>query len=168
MSTLYGTEVGILSLALVGAVWEVASSRALRSGATLLGIWASGSILLAAFPTDVEGAQVTTHGRLHALVALVAFLAVLSGEIVLSQAGRGDTRWQHLIAAPRVLAWLALPAMLWLVVALGKHTAHSGTAGLAERLFLAVVLAWMGVVAYRLRQVSPESEARSQGASASA
>lgn len=159
---------GLLSVALVAAVWEVASSQAQRLGAALLGLWAIGSILLAAFPTDVEGAPVTAHGRIHALVALVAFLAVLSGEIVLSQSGQQDTRWQHLIAAPRILAWLTLPALLWSLVALGKHTAHSGAAGLAERLFLALVLAWMGVVAYRLRQVSTQSAARSQGVSVSA
>ena len=143
-------------------------SRPMRIGAALLGLWAVASMLLAAFPTDIEGAAATAHGRLHLLFALIAFLAVLIGEIALSQSGRQDARWQRVIAAPRVLAWLALPANLWLVVALGKHTAHSGTAGLAERLFLALVIAWMGLVAYRLRQVMAQSEARRQGASASA
>jgi hypothetical membrane protein len=159
---------GVFSLALVVALWEVFSSRPTRIGAALLGIWAVASMLLAAFPTDVEGATATAHGRLHVLFALVAFLAVLVGEIALSQSGRQNARWQRVIAAPRVLAWLALPANLWLVVALGKHTADSGTAGLAERLFLALVIAWMGLVAYRLRQVMAESAARSQGTSASA
>jgi hypothetical protein len=159
---------GVFSLALVVVLWAVFPSRAMRNGAALLGLWAVASMLLAVFPTDVEGAAVTTHGRLHVLCALVAFLAVLVGEIVLLQSGREDTRWQGMIAAPRAVAWLALPAMLWLVVALGRHTADSGTAGLAERLFLGLVIAWMGLVAYRLRPVLAERGALSQGASAGA
>jgi hypothetical membrane protein len=159
---------GVLSLALVVVLWAVFPARAMRTGAALLGLWAVASMLLTVFPTDVEGAAVTAHGRLHVLVALVAFLAVLIGELVLSHSGRGDTRWQRVIAAPRAVAWLALPALLWLVGALGQHTAEKGTAGLAERLFLGLVMAWMGLVAYRLRPVLAERGDRRQGASASA
>jgi hypothetical membrane protein len=144
---------GVFSLSLVVVLWTAFPSRAMRIGAALLGLWAVASMVLAVFPTDVEGAAVTAHGRLHVLFALVAFLAVLIGEIVLSQSRREDPHWQRVIAAPRALAWLALPANLWMVVALGKHTAESGTAGLAERVFLGLVIAWMGLVAYRLRQV---------------
>jgi hypothetical membrane protein len=142
---------GLLSLAVVSALWPRLSSQAARLGLALVALWALASMLLAAFPTDVEGAVTTTHGKLHALLALIAFLGALIGELLLSSTRVPEDWWHHVVAPARFLAWLAVPALLWTFVALAHHTAESGTAGLAERVFLGLVLAWLGVVGYRLR-----------------
>src|SRR6185437_3342848 len=64
---------GLLSFALIAALIKGAP-EAIRSraGLVLLGIWAVGALLLAAFPTDVGGGKVTLHGAIHLLVAVIA------------------------------------------------------------------------------------------------
>jgi len=145
---------GLFTLACVAALWgrRTLKSRGEWVGAGLLVLWAICSMLLAAFPTDIEGAVATTHGKLHGLLALIAFPAALIGELILSSRLRNDAGWQRFMRLPWIVAWLALPAFLWTGATVARVSAHRGTAGLAERVFLALVIAWIGIIAFRLRE----------------
>jgi hypothetical membrane protein len=142
---------GLLSAALFTALWRVvpASPRA-RLGFSLAGVWTVGAFLLAAFPTDVGGSEHTTHGKLHFVVALLAFVAIPIAERLLStsledQPGkRGPGNRLALLAN--------LSGLGFVVLLLGARV--PAISGLAERIFLTSVLLWMLVAALGLRRES--------------
>src|SRR5579863_401658 len=75
---------GLVALTMLGALSrEVAKQGLSRVGLVLVGIWGIGAFLLALFPTDV-GASTTLHGKIHLLVALIAFVCAPVGELLLS------------------------------------------------------------------------------------
>lgn len=148
---------GLLALALIAGL-QKALVPAARSqiGAILVEIWAVGAFLLAIFPTASPG-QHTIHGLIHLVVALVAFFGGAVGALLISRRLGADPRWRHLQLPLLAVAVFAL-AMLLVVLVAGGRLAASGTTaggafGLVERVFLALVLLWMLVVALRLVQL---------------
>lgn len=76
---------GGLSLSLVAALARVARRAGLlQAGLWLLGSWAVASGLLAFFPDDPLGTPATHSGKIHLLLALIAFLCAGAGTLVLS------------------------------------------------------------------------------------
>ena len=148
---------GLLSFALIAALIrgapEVARSRA---GLVFLGIWAAGALLLAAFPTDLAGERVTRHGAIHLLVAIIAFICVAVGEIILSQRFGADARWRSLQRPALTIAILTLIACVFTLIGL-RLPGLKDAGGLIERIFLGLALLWMLLVALRLR--SPAASA---------
>ena len=147
---------GVLSLSLVAAL-VLATRRGLRlrAGLVLLGLWGAAAFLLAAFPTDLPGDPRTVHGAVHAAVALVAFLAVAIGELLVSRRLARVERWRSFGRSTGRLAVATLVVCVLALVALGAAAASdsgpAAIAGLAERAFLAMALLWMLLVAARLR-----------------
>lgn len=141
---------GLLSFAFIAALIKgtTAAGRS-RAGLILLGIWAVGALLLAAFPTDV-GTPITRHGAIHLLVALVAFICVAVGEILLSRRFATEARWQSLRRPALTIAIITLIACVLTFVAL-RTPGLDRLGGLIERLFLGLALLWMLVVALRVR-----------------
>jgi len=142
---------GILSLLfLLGFSKAVKPSPGYRSGCYLVGLWALGSMILAAFPTDVSGAP-TLHGSIHLVVAILAFLGGVFGELVLSRGLRNDpskARVGNYAALVAMLAFFSLAALF-----LGPGVApraFQSISGLVERVFIGLVLAWMLVVSAAL------------------
>jgi hypothetical protein len=141
---------GALSLAIVAALGRVWPSRRSRWPLVAIGVWAVASALLAFFADDLAGGPVTTHGKVHVLLALIAFVAATAGSI-----GAGWTIW-------RAATWRVLGAAL---LAIGGATAVAlvltgrsvgrafADGGLEERIFLGLVLLWIGVAAVGVRRV---------------
>lgn len=138
---------GLLSLAVVAALWRslTLTGRA-RVGLALLGVWSIGAFLLAAFPTDIGRVQ-SIHGKVHLVVALVAFVCAPVGEYLLSRALTLDSRCAALGARVTPVAAVALGALALQVVGLGLPR----VGGLTERIFLTAVLLWLLLVALDLR-----------------
>lgn len=133
---------GLLSFALLIALARsMPRSAGSRLGLVLLGIWAAGSALLAAFPTDVVAGVHTAHGKLHLLLALIAFISVAAGEVVLS---RSFTERLADIRGPATT--LAVLTALSLLLLFAPILSRDG--GLKERIFLGLALLWMLLVAY--------------------
>ena len=106
----------------------------------MLGVWPVGSGLLAAFPDDPPGFPVTSAGKLHLLLAGLAFVAIAAATIVLSWQMRSDVQWR---GRRDLLAAIAVVAILPLLV-----LPHSGgVAGLCERVFLGLELVCIVVAA---------------------
>jgi len=149
---------GLLSILFVVAFLRYVDAAggergAYRVGVSLLGVWAVGAVVLAAFPADVPPASPTLHGAIHLVVAIIAFLGGAFGALLISvrlgksqglKAARG-------IAVPvAVLAVLACLVVLLLPGAAPHLSNHIG--GLTERVFLGLVLGWMLLVsAFALR-----------------
>lgn len=134
-----------LSLALAGALYKTATteSRA-RSGLGLLVTWAICSGLLAFFADNPAGYPALGTGKLHVLLAFVAFVCMAAGAIVISVNLRPG-----LPGAALPLAVAGAAALVLLVVTAGHRHAPGG---LYERIFLGVELLWMAVAAARLAQ----------------
>src|SRR5579884_681855 len=135
---------GLLSFALlVALVRSLPHSAGSRFGLALLGVWAAGSALLAAFPTDVASGVHTAHGRIHLLLALIAFVAVAAGEVLLSRSL--TERLADFRGPATILAALMVLSLLLLFAPILNRDG-----GLKERLFLGLALLWILVVGWKL------------------
>jgi hypothetical protein len=133
------------SLAAAGALSQtVRSSARVRSGLAMLVVWAVCSGLLAFFADDVEGQPVRGSGKVHLVLAFVAFLCVAIGTVLLSVDLRSDAAWPSVGTVLFVLSVLGVIAFLLLGAAL-KH--KHGPDGLYERVFLGLELVWVALAA---------------------
>jgi Protein of unknown function (DUF998) len=132
-----------LSLAAVRAISLAGEAgRGLRTGLTLLVVWALGSALLAFFPTDAAGSPVTRTGAVHLAAAFVAFAAVAAGTIAATRALRSQGPWRRAAGPMAGLAWGALvPFALIFGLGFGPHSFGAT----AEKLFLGLELLWLAV-----------------------
>ncbi|MGI0092218.1 MAG: DUF998 domain-containing protein [Nitrososphaerales archaeon] len=126
-----------------------------RAGTYLLGVWGAGALTLAVFPTDVPEAPLSAHGEIHLVVALIAFIGGAFGTLAIS---RKIGQIPVLSGLKRIAIALSLLAVILCVIEVGlplfaPHLS-SRIGGLAERLFLGSVLAWMGFVsAFFIRNI---------------
>ncbi len=156
---------GALSLAAVAALWMTPASDARRGrfqlGVVLLAVWGVCSGLLAFFPDDPVGTPTSGSGRVHLALAGIAFAAVLGGTIRVTSAVRREPFWQPVASAMAVLAYGALVPLLLLGHA---HFRPHGLGGLYEKLFLAIELLWLMLIAgwivesARAPDVSPRAQ----------
>lgn len=129
-----------LSLALAGALARSARPDArARGGLGLLVTWAVCSGLLAFFADNPRGQPPTASGRIHLVLAFIAFTCMAAGAIVISVNFRPS-----LASAALPLSIAGAAAYLLLGVAARHKHAPSG---LAERIFLGLELLWIAVVA---------------------
>lgn len=152
---------GILSLLfLLGFSRAVKPLPEYRRGYFLVGVWAVGSMILAAFPTDVGGAS-TIHGAIHLLVAIIAFLGGVFGELALSRSLGDDQLLEHIGKYASVIAILAFVSLAALFLGPGlAPRAFQSISGLVERAFIGLVLAWMLAVSSMLLMMKTGTETR--------
>jgi hypothetical membrane protein len=147
---------GVLSLVFAYLFARVARSdprgwEPYRLGIAGIGVWGIGALVLAAFPTDVPATPVSSHGAVHLVVAIVAFLGGALGVYALS---REFDRREVLVRAKPIARGIGVASVLLCVVELGlpfvaPHAA-ARIGGVTERLFLGSVLAWIFYVALHL------------------
>ena len=141
---------GVASVAVVVALAAVVrSTGALRAGLGLVLVWAVTSGLLAFFPDDLAGAPVTTAGRVHVLLALVAFVAMSVGAVLVAYLLGRKPAWRPV--APILLA-LAIAGLV--ALPLVGRPPLKGDIGLFERLFLGLELVWLLVAATWARRMA--------------
>jgi hypothetical protein len=85
----------------------------------------------------------TTHGQIHQAVGVVTFVLMISGMFALVRPFRRDRRFHSLATATLVWAFAAVGGFLFIPL--------SGAAyfGVAQRIFLAIILSWALTVATR-------------------
>ena len=136
---------GVLSLAVVQALrLTTQQSRRMRLAVAMLTVWAFASAALALFPDDPVGTRIHGAGRVHVVVAFVAFIAVVVGTRAATRALMRDPRWRRVVIPLAFLSWGALVPILLLGHA---HLRPHSLGGLYEKVFLGVELAWLVVVA---------------------
>jgi hypothetical protein len=129
--------------------------RSARSGTgvMLLAISCVGILGAGAFDTVLLGSPITREGALHGLSSVLTFFTAVPGMIVVSRrlrlAGRLHGKYRVLPG----LAWLVL--VLLLAFAFGFPI---GRAGLAQRLFITAMFAWLLLCARGLWSGAFESE----------
>jgi hypothetical membrane protein len=165
---------GAAALLMVAAVvHSLAATDRSVVGLVLFAVWGVGSALLAVFNTDMPGETLTRHGKAHASIAGVAYLAAVVAMLSTSFSLPGD---QASAWALR-LAYLALFALIAQYAAFGAQARAAAAAraaaggpavkpdgpldipppralaryaGLLQRVFLALVMLWTVVVAASL------------------
>lgn len=140
---------GVFSLAAIMAIARTTSAPARsRLGIALLGTWAACSALLAFFPDNPVGTPVTQAGRIHLVLAGIAFLAVAAGAVVISTRVGADPRW---LVARMPLLVVSLVAIVLGVVAILTIRRPHGDFGLFERIFLGLEILWIVIAAVSAR-----------------
>lgn len=143
---------GLFSLSFLFALFLAANSSdtpgpRFRMGGYLLGMWSVGSLVLAAFPTDVPPMPISWHGAIHLAVAVFAFLGGAFGALYLSRGMANNKSLSKARGAALPLAYLSV--LLFIIELFGNLLfpgLTSGYFGLLERMFLGSVLLWMGMV----------------------
>lgn len=131
-------SMGCLALA-IGLFLYGPTSWLCRIGAALLVVAFAGLIVTAIFPTDLETAPSTRTGDIHAISFLVNIVSLVISTICLGSSYGSSPRWRrHRVAA------LAFAGLLILAFVAQYLTLHRGAPyGITNRLFVAVLMAWL-------------------------
>ena len=154
---------GAFSVAAVIAIALTTTPRARsRLGLALVGAWACCSALLGLFPDNPVGTPVTPPGRIHLLLAGIAFVAVAAGALLISHRIGADPPWRSMRRALLVISLLAIVAGT--LVGIRRPLADFG---LYERIFLGLEILWI-VLASRSAWVVGRSGPRQETATSDA
>ena len=118
-----------------------------RLGLGLLGVFGIGLLVAAAFPPDLEGAPQTLPGTVHTINGALTFLSVVVGANLVSRKLKHDNKWQPTHRIASVVALIMIPVFL----ATGAAAARETGGGIAQRILLVTIAAWLVLIAMRLR-----------------
>lgn len=120
------------------------------SGLLFLGIWSVCVFIAGIFKTDILGGPDTQEGLIHGLSSLLAFVSLIVASFLLLKFKR-DERWAQYHRSSMLMAIAMLVTFL---AFFGAMMSMPEIAGLTQRIFLAVVLTWLIVMAMRARSIS--------------
>ncbi|HEY2979772.1 MAG TPA: DUF998 domain-containing protein [Anaerolineales bacterium] len=148
MMSLFALRLGA-DLSAFAAVQLRQQPNAARIGSGLFAI-AGLALMGLAFTTDPTGVYpalrgstpATWHGRLHDASFVMLGLSLLPGMLVLGRAFHNDARWRGLAIPTWAAAALVIPAFI--------------LKGAAFYVFLAAVLLWSEMLAWRFKQISDD------------
>ncbi|MFH9608357.1 DUF998 domain-containing protein [Streptomyces sp. NPDC017448] len=120
-------------------------------GGRLLHVWAVCVVVAAVLPADPPGAwgRPSLSDSVHGVAAWTGFLALAIAIVRLTAVGRRDPAWASKASALTVLAWASSVAFALFTVAFVDKAAltHTAPLGLAERIVIALDLAWLALAA---------------------
>ena len=156
---------GSLALA-VGLRRSLVPGKRTRLGVALVVVVALGFAGSGVFRTDPPRPDGTTgytaEGSVHDLSGMVLFLALVVGTFVLGGVFGRDPRWGPWRRRARIAGALILAGLVVTATAAERHppgTDGDGYAGLAQRVFFAVALAWIALLALQVRRLGPAAAA---------
>jgi DMSO/TMAO reductase YedYZ heme-binding membrane subunit len=139
----------------------VRRTTASRAAPACLAIAAGLSYVSAVVHADAENARTTVHGEIHQAAGIVTFVLVIAAMLTCWRTFRRDPRWRPLTGLTLASAAAALVAF-FLTPAVG-----AADFGVVQRVFLAVCLSWLALVALHGRRLAGEpAEERTSGTGA--
>jgi hypothetical protein len=152
---------GTLSL-MLGLRKSVAAVKRKRLAIVFLGLVGIGFVGSGVFNADVpleDGTTgYTTEGALHDLTGMILFISLIVASFLLVRVFGRDPRWSPSAQTARVFAWLSLAGLIATITASEVTPPGSGgITGLVQRVFVATVLTWLGILGWRLRQLGDSS-----------
>lgn len=129
------------------------------TGALLIGVYGVGALLVALFPTDridtsADLLTQSTTGMIHSLVALVSFVCVVAGMVVLAWTFSRAAHWRAITPWAALLATGSVSLLLGQIV-----TPSSPWVGLLQRMLVTLIAGWVILVAFRVRALATAAEA---------
>ena len=131
-------SLGCLTLA-IGLFQDGPKSWLGRIGASLLLVAFAGLIVTALFPTDLETAPTTRTGNIHTMSFLVNVLSIFISTLCLALSYGTSPAWRAHRTPALIFAGLLAIAFVAQFVTLHP----GGLYGIANRLFVAVLMAWL-------------------------
>jgi hypothetical protein len=147
---------GVLALA-IGLSRSLKPGKRVRTSVILTSLVGLGFIGSGLFKTDIplEDGTVgyTFSGQMHTLAGIVAFLSLIVASYMLAGVFVRDPRWQPFARTARLFAWGILITFLgYLAAPIVGAPGTGGIDGLAQRIFVAVVLTWLVWIGWHMRQ----------------
>ncbi|MFF9567453.1 DUF998 domain-containing protein [Streptomyces sp. NPDC014685] len=145
--------VGLLGFALGSAALAVRTVRAEGGGRSgwLLGFWAGCVLVAAVFPADPPGGwdRPSTADTVHGVAAWAGFLTLAVAIVRLTVTWRREPARVSGVRGLTVLAWASSVAFVLFAAAMVDRAVltHTAPLGLAERVVIAVDLAWLALAA---------------------
>ncbi len=153
ISTFFDLSIG--SLALMVGLWRSVSSKVRFLPGLLLWLaWACAVFLAGIYPGDLQGSPSTRIGQIHNQMGMIAFSSASLALPLLSFPLWWEQKWRSVSRVAVALSFAAVGCFFAM-----DRLAGIRLAGLAQRVFLALTLAWMFILARRL----PRAEMQARG-----
>ena len=157
---------GLLVMAFaLGLHRDIGRGRGSVAGPLLIGLFGlNAAVAQSLLPCDPGCEFETLTGTMHNVTGLASFAAVVAGITLVSRRFRDDPVWRSFATPTRLTAAAGLLALIaW--IGIGKGAGVDSVDGVLQRLFLSIVLGWIGVSAARLwivqsTPLKPVGEAR--------
>ncbi|NMN04863.1 MULTISPECIES: DUF998 domain-containing protein [unclassified Novosphingobium] len=143
---------GCLALA-IGLFRDGPKSWLCWIGASLLIVAFIGLVVTALFPTDLETAPTTQTGNIHTISFLVNVVSVLVSTLCLAFSYDGSPDWRDRRAPALIFAGLLAIAFVGQFLTLHRGAPY----GIANRVFIAILMAWLILNSVWLRQVADKA-----------
>jgi hypothetical protein len=139
----YALALSLLALAL-GLIRSIALTNLSRVAVLLLCLASSGMVVMSIFPGDVHALHppATITGVIHWTAAGISFLSIMIAAFLLSGSFKTDERWRACQRPCFVLALAMVGALLFYGI-----LALVGWIGIGQRIYIAVCLLWLLVLA---------------------
>lgn len=126
-----------------------------RIGSLLIGIYGVGAVLEAIFPIDridspADVSSLSPTALVHVLVALVSFLCIIAGMVILTWTFSRAARWRSLTLWFALLATGAVSLFIGQAVEQGQGP----WVGLTQRLLITAIAGWLILAARRVRSIA--------------
>lgn len=149
MTTAFSSlSMGCVTLA-IGLFLDGPTSWLGRAGAALLVVAFGGLIVTALFPTDLETAPSTRTGDIHALSFFVNIVSILLSTICLGLSYGGSPDWRRRRTPALAFVGLLIVAFVAQYLTLRRGAPY----GITNRLFVAILMAWLISNSFWLRSV---------------
>lgn len=149
-------QTAAIALACSGVATAVGLVLSLRPApivpAVLLLLFGVARVLICFFPTDLEGRPRTPIGRVHMVLAVVAFACVATAGPMVGGAAQHDPRWADASGLLSVLGWVLVVTVVLLLAALLVRSLRRLFGG-AERLYYLAMLIWFLAVGVELTRL---------------
>jgi hypothetical membrane protein len=130
-----------------GLYFALGQHRAAFAGSAFILASGLAFIAMAFLPCDTACVPVSTAGRMHLILGMVAIVAAVLAACTLAFPMRGDAHWHG--------AWIySLASGLLVILLLPLYGSIPGYEGLFQRLMVAIILVWTEVIAIRLYQAA--------------
>jgi hypothetical protein len=118
-------------------------------GVIMVSVAAVASVTAGAFPAEQQLPPQTLSGIIHSASGIVFALTIAAAVILITLSVRKDARWRGVVT---LVTWLAVGVAISAV--LFPVLDPRGAGGLAQRIHLALVFAWMIVVVYEMPEIA--------------
>jgi hypothetical protein len=138
---------GIAGVALAVGVDRAASGGGRKAVVVLLVLFAIARSAISWFPMDAPGADRTSTGQIHGLLALVAFASATFAAFKLGNVLTHETRWRSLATVSSALGCAMVACLLGIGLARSSPAVRARF-GAIERGFYVSAIAWFAVFAF--------------------
>jgi hypothetical protein len=145
-----GYRVATIAFAAAGIALAVGIGQAVHGRGqlvvVLLVIFAIARAVISWFPMDAPGADRTSTGQVHGVLAIVAFGSAALAALRLASALQGQDTWRSLAPVSLALGWAMIACLITMAFARGLPAVRARF-GAIERVFYLSAIAWFAVFA---------------------